>query len=399
MTATPYWRLSTFYLFYFASLGALLPYWALYLKSLGFGAAQIGTLMAVLMATKIIAPNLWGWVADRTGKRMTVVRGGSFLAVAAFIGVFLSTEFWPLAIAMFVFSFFWNAVLPQFEATTLTHLGSGGTHEYSRIRLWGSIGFIVAVAGLGPVLDRAGAGILPYVVISLYAAIWLSSLIVPAANGTAASHESEPLGATLRRPAVIALVVSSFLMQASHGPYYTFYTIFMEDFGYTRGAIGQLWALGVVAEVVIFIIMGRLLIRYGLRFLLLASLWLTTLRWGLTGLFPEALPVMIFAQTLHAASFGIFHAVAIALFHRYFQGRHHGKGQALYSSLSFGAGGAVGSYYAGMAWESIGPTATFLVAAGLSAVGALAAWVWIRPEAAQAGATRRGGSEQAASAD
>lgn len=381
----PYWRLSTFYLFYFASLGALLPYWALYLKHLGFGPQQIGELMAVLMATKVIAPNLWGWVADRTGKRMAVVRSGSLLAVVAFAGVFLSRDFWSLAVAMFVFSFFWNAVLPQFEATTLTHLGSGGTHEYSRIRLWGSIGFIIAVAGLGPVLDQTGAGVLPYVVFSLYAAIWISSLTVPPAGPSAESRGAESLGRTLRRPAVIALVITSFLMQASHGPYYTFYTIFMEDFGYSRGAIGQLWALGVVAEVIIFVFMGRLLIRYGLRLLLLASLWLTTLRWGLTGLFPEQLPIMIFAQTLHAASFGVFHAAAIALFHRYFQGRHHGKGQALYSSLSFGAGGAVGSYYSGMAWESIGPTATFLLAAGLSTVGALAAWGWIKPEAGPGG--------------
>jgi PPP family 3-phenylpropionic acid transporter len=387
----PYWRLSAFYLFYFASLGALLPYWALYLKHLGFGPQQIGELMAVLMATKIIAPNLWGWVADRTGKRMTVVRIGSLLAVVAFIGVFVSRDFWTLAIAMFVFSFFWNAVLPQFEATTLTHLGAGGTHEYSRIRLWGSVGFIIAVAGLGPVLDRAGAGILPYVVVSLYGAIWLSSLVVPAAGSMGEAHTGESLGTTLRRPAVMALVIASFLMQASHGPYYTFYTIFMEDFGYSRGAIGQLWALGVVAEVIVFLFMGRLLIRYGLRVLLLASLWLTTGRWVLTGLFPEQLPVMIFAQTLHAASFGVFHAVAIALFHRYFRGRHHGKGQALYSSLSFGAGGAVGSYYSGMAWESIGPSATFLVAGGLSALGALAAWGWIKPEEAGSPATGPGG--------
>ena len=148
----PYWRLSGFYFFYFASLGALIPYWSLYLRSLGFNATDIGNLMAILMATKIISPNIWGWVADHTGRRMAIVRMGCLISMLAFTGVFFSDSFIWLVLVIVVFSFFWNATLPQFEASTFIHLGDQ-THRYSSIRLWGSIGFIVAVWGLGS-LDR-----------------------------------------------------------------------------------------------------------------------------------------------------------------------------------------------------------------------------------------------------
>ncbi|MCW8973733.1 MAG: MFS transporter [Gammaproteobacteria bacterium] len=373
----PYWRLSGFYLFYFASLGALVPYWSLYLKSLGFSSLEIGQLMAILMATKIISPNIWGWIADHTGKRMAVVRWGSFLAVVTFCGVFLAKAYWPLALVMLLFSFFWNAALPQFEATTLSHLGKE-SHRYSMIRLWGSIGFIVAVAGLGPLLDWAGPALLPSVLLVMFLAIWGSSLAVPERDVHALTQQYESLGSILRRPEVLALLAVCFLVQASHGPYYTFYTIYMEEFGYSRGVIGQFWALGVIAEVLIFLVMAQLVRRFGLRTLMLWATGLTAFRWMLTGALPESLPVMLFAQLLHAASFGVFHATAIALFHKFFVGRHQGKGQALYSSLSFGAGGAFGALYSGMAWDSLGAAQTYYMAAVQAVLATWIAWRWIR---------------------
>lgn len=373
----PYWRLSGFYLFYFASLGALVPYWSLYLKSLGFSSLQIGQLMAILMATKIISPNIWGWIADHTGKRMSVVRWGSLLAVASFCGVFLATEYWPLAAVMLLFSFFWNAALPQFEATTLSHLGRE-SNRYSMIRLWGSIGFILTVAGLGPLLDWFGPSLLPPVLLALFIAIWASAISVPEGAGPAVNQQHESLLNILRRPEVLALLAVCFLMQASHGPYYTFYTIYMEGFGYSRGVIGQFWALGVVAEVVIFLMMSKLVQQFGLRTLMLSATVLTAIRWVLIGALPDSLGVMLFAQLLHAASFGVFHATAIALFHNFFIGRHQGRGQALYSSLSFGAGGAFGALYSGMAWDSLGAEPTYFIAAAQAALAAAISWRWIK---------------------
>lgn len=372
-----YWRLSTFYFFYFASLGALVPYWALYLKHLGFTSLEIGQLMALLMTTKIISPNIWGWIADHTGRPMAVVRLGSLLAMIVFSLVFFVHSYWPLALVMIGYSFFWHAALPQFESNTLSHLGEEH-HRYSHIRLWGSIGFIVSVVVLGSVMDLAGPSWLPPVLLLLFAAIWFSSLGVPESRRYhEEGKESGSLLALLRRPEVIALLVVCFLAQASHGPYYTFYTLYLEAHGYSHSTIGQMWALGVIAEIGIFLVMHRLTPQFGLRALLITALLLTTVRWLMIGYWPDALMLLLIAQTLHAASFGIFHAVAIALFHRHFRGRHHGRGQALYSSLAFGGGGAFGALYSGMGWESLGPIYTFAIAASLAFIGAVIAWRWI----------------------
>lgn len=376
--AVPYWRLSGFYLFYFASLGALIPYWSLYLKDLNYSARDIGVMMGLVMATRIISPNVWGWIADHTGRSMLIVRIGCLLAAISFAGVFVDDGYWWLVLVMVVFSFFWNAALPQFEATTFSHLGHH-SHRYSGIRLWGSIGFIVTVAALGPLLEVQGAAILPTVILLLFVGIWLSSLTVPERAVGHLHLEHEPLLKVLLKPEVAALLLVCFLMQASHGPYYTFYTIYMEDHGYSRSVIGQLWALGVIAEVGIFLLMHRWVLRFGLRTLLLASLVLTVIRWVLIGLFVESVAIMVFAQTLHAASFGVYHASAIQLVHRYFTGRHQGRGQALYSSVSFGAGGAVGSLLSGLGWDVIGAGNVYLGAGVFALLATVIAWVWVRP--------------------
>ncbi len=375
-TSIPYWRLSTFYLFYFASLGALVPYWGLYLQSLGFDGRAIGELMAIIMVTKIIAPYIWSWIADHTGRGMMIIRLASVCALISFIGIFWALTFWWLALVMMLFSFFWNATLPQFEATTLNHLGKD-THKYSVIRLWGSLGFILSVAGLGQVLDQQSLAILPFVLLSIFLLISLSSFMVPDAQAQA--HQS-PHGSMLevvKQPVVIALLSVCFLAQLSHGPYYTFYSIYLKDNHYSSGSIGALWALGVLAEIVVFFLMVRLMPRFGARHLLISALLLTSLRWLLIGHFVENAGIIIAAQLLHAASFGLYHAVAIELIHQLFKGRYQGRGQALYSSVSFGAGGALGSYMSGLFWDQLGATMVFNLAAVAALLGAFISWRYI----------------------
>ena len=369
----PYWRLSGFYFFYFSSLGALAPYWGLYLKSLGFTAAAIGTMMAIIMATKIVSPNIWGWIADHTGKRMAIVRLGGLLSAIAFAGVFVSQEYWWLIIVMMVFSFFWNATLPQFEATTFSHLGEH-THRYSSVRLWGSIGFMVAVWIIGQQLEGSKISYLPMILMGLFVTIWASSLIVPEEAAGHLHLHGEPIKDVLKRPEVVGLLIICFLMQLGHGPYYTFYSIYMQDHGYSLSFIGFLWALGVLAEVLIFMRMHKLVPRFGLKRLLVVSLLIASARWVIIALFPASMPLMVIAQIFHAASFGLYHAVAIQLIHQYFVGKNQGKGQALYSSVSFGAGGAIGSLYAGYTWEYFGTTTTFMIAAGVSLIAVYIAY-------------------------
>ena len=368
----PYYRLSGFYFFYFASIGAFVPFWSLYLAELDFAPAAIGELMAILMATKIIAPNLWGWIADHTGQRMRVIRIATFLAFVIFIGVVFARGYWALAILMAAFSFFWHATLPQLEATTMGHLRED-SHRYALIRLWGSIGFIVSVTLMSPVFDAIGIQWLPVILLGLLGGIWLNAMIVPGEAETTEHDGGVSIWRVLRAPAVIALFAACFFMQASHGPYYTFFSIYLEAHDYSRSVVGSLWALGVLAEVVVFTQMHRLLPRFGAANLLLLATIITTARWVLIALFVDQVPVLLLAQVMHAASYGLYHAAAISLIHRLFPGRLQGRGQALYSSLSFGVGGALGSLASGYVWEGQGGSATYVLAAGLAGLGILAA--------------------------
>lgn len=379
----PYWRLSGFYFFYFASLGAFVPYWNLYLKHLQFTPTETGIFIGTVMLTKLIAPYIWGWVADHTGKRMAIVRTGCLFAAISYAGILLGQQFFWMLLVMLSFSFFWNAALPQFEATTFTHLGDKH-HHYSSIRLWGSVGFVVAVVILGWLFENwLGIGRLPWFVLGLLITIWLASLLVPE---TAAGHlplDHEPLGTVIRKPHVMGLLLACFCMQVSHGPYYAIYSRYAESYGYSVSMISSFWALGVIAEVIIFIFMYKLIQRYPLWKLLGGSLLIAVLRWLLIGLFPEWLPVMLIAQVMHAATFGVYHATAIRLIHQHFTGRHQGKGQALYSSISFGAGGAIGSVYSGIVWDYLNRPMIFIISAGFALLGFYFTWKYVRQDSSR----------------
>ncbi|MCO6440447.1 MAG: MFS transporter [Nitrococcus mobilis] len=368
--ATPYWRLAAFYFFFFAVVGGLVPYWGAYLRSLGFGAAAIGELIAILYATKIIAPNIWGWLADRSRRRMATVRLACLMAAVAFAGMLFGRSYGWLALLMALFGFFWNAALPQFEANTMNHLGAND-HHYSRIRLWGSMGFIAAVTGLGELTDRMGLQVVPGALLVLVTALAGASLVAPSASAQLSGASHEPFRRVLLRPNVVGFLAACYLLQASHGPFYVFYSIYLADHGYSGAAIGALWAVGVLAEIMVFLKMHRWLPQFGPRRLMTAALALAVVRWTLVGAFPDWILLQSVAQLLHAGTFGVYHAVAIVLINRFFTGPNQGRGQALYSSLTFGAGVASGSLASGYLWSTFGEAPTWYVAAALAATGAV----------------------------
>ncbi|WP_061242490.1 MFS transporter [Ectopseudomonas composti] len=370
--ALPYWRLSGFYFFYFALLGGTAPFLALYFDHLGFSPARIGELIAIPMLMRCLAPNLWGWLGDHTGQRLLIVRFGALCTLVCFAGIFLGQSYAWLALIMATHAFFWHAVLPQFEVITLAHLREQAA-RYSQIRLWGSIGFIVAVVGLGLLFEWLSLDAYPAALLVIMAGIVASSLWVPNAQPLLRANtlESEGFVRQLRRPGILAFYVCVGLMQLSNGPYYTFLTLHLEGVGYSRGAIGLFWALGVVAEILLFLVMARLLQRYSLRAVLLASFLITAVRWLLLGNLAQYLPLLLLAQCMHAATFGAFHAACIHFVQRSFADRQQGQAQALYVSLA-GIGGALGALYAGYSWKSLGPAWTFAIA---SLVALLAAFI------------------------
>ncbi|MEE4102604.1 MFS transporter [Pseudomonas viridiflava] len=369
----PYWRLSGFYLCYFALLGSSAPFMALYLHHLGFSSARIGELIAIPMLMRCVAPNLWGWLGDYTGRRLAIVRFGAVCTLLAFSLILLDHSYAWLAMVMALYAFFWHAILPQFEVITLAHL-QGQTARYSQIRLWGSIGFILAVVVLGRLLEWFSLDLFPHMLLMVMAGIAISSWWVPNAQPAVSSRPSDEGGflRQLSRPGVLAFYLSVALMLLSHGPYYTFLTLHLEALGYSRSLIGVLWSVGVVAEVLMFMVMSRVLQRFSVRQVLLASFLLAAVRWLLLGAFAEHLLVLLVAQVMHAATFGSFHAAAIHFVQRSFGPRQQGQGQALYAALS-GVGGALGALYSGYSWTALGPFWTFAIAS----LAALAAAIMI----------------------
>ena len=369
----PYWRLSGFYFLFFLTIGAFMPYWSLYLKSIGMTAEAIGILSAIVVVTKIFSSFIWGWIVDHSGKRIQVIRHTSLLSMLFFSLVLFYRDFWSLFIILFVFSIFWSAALPQIEAITLSHLGEK-SDRYTMVRIWGSISFIIAVLALGKFFDQQPIEyLLPILIVSMLL-VWIHSLFIPEIPSSQEHSNDSTFRSILFKPQVIALMMVCFLVQAGHGPYYTFFSIYLEEHHYSNSFIGTAWALGVLAEVLIYVFMHRIIGRFGLRRLMILTLTLATVRWLLIAWFVDNVFILLFAQCLHAATFGVYHAVAIQYIHREFKGVHQGRGQALYSSISFGAGLALGSLISGYLWDSVGSMQTFLFAAILSAIGIFIAW-------------------------
>ncbi len=375
----PYWRLSALYLFYFASVGAFVPYWSLYLKHSGFNPAEIGQLSAMMLSTKIIAPNVWGWIADFTGKSVRMIRLASLLTAILFAGFLWVQQYVGFAVLIVSFSFFWNAVLPQFEAITLYHL-KDQAYRYSQIRLWGSVGFIVTVLVLGWMFEHRSIQDLVYYLLALLVLSALTTLTTPEVKLNNTESISLKLLPILKTPAVLVFLIVNILVQISHTPYYVFFSLYLKHHQYGSTLIGSLWALGVVAEIVLFIVMKPLLNRFSLRAILLVSLFLASVRWLLIAWFPEHLWVLIAAQLCHAATFGGTHVVAIHFVHQYFGEQHQGKGQAIYNSLSFGIGGVLGSFFSGHYWELLGGNFIFSIAAACCGLAFLIAYYGIGPK-------------------
>lgn len=346
-----------------------MPYWTLYLeKELAFSPLAIGQLMAIVIATRVVAPNFWGYIADKTGKRLALVRMGAFMLMFFWCGIFLVKDFWPVAFVLLGYGFFQNAILAQFEAVTIAHLGAQ-RERYGQVRLWGSIGFIVTVAGFGFLFELISLKWLPMLLALCALLSWLASLAVPDIATRKRDDASDSFLSILKKPMVLGFLGASFLLELSHAPYYTFYSIYLEANGYSRSTIGWLWAVGVAAEVLAFTQMHHLLKRVGEYRLMLASLLLAALRWFVIGQSAEYPALLWLMQPLHAATFATFHASAISLIYRYFGDGHQGQGQAIYSML-WGLGVALGSLAAGHYWESWGAGWIF-AAASLSCLLAM----------------------------
>jgi PPP family 3-phenylpropionic acid transporter len=379
-------RLSSFYFTYFLMLGAFAPFFGLYLKELGFSSLQIGVLLATVPVVRTALPTVWGWVADHYGHRRTLIRLTSIAATLVCAGLLFTVSFGWLFAVLLLLNVFWCAPLPLVEATTFGLL-KGRLGDYGRIRVWGSVSFVLAVLAVGPALDWAGVGILPAVLMVLFAAVAVSAWLLPQDEAPVHHEEHASLGRILRRPEVAALFAACFLMSLAHGPYNSFYSIHLVDLGYTKTDVSWLWTISVVAEIGVFLWMPHLLRRVSIASVISVSLACAVVRFLLIGWLAGSPAALVVAQVLHAATFGAHHAAALAAIHHFFRGRFQARGQGLYTALGFGAGGAAGAVLSGWLWDHVGAGLTFTFGAAAALVALVVVLARLRlPAVAHAGA-------------
>ncbi|MGY8562629.1 MFS transporter [Paracidovorax citrulli] len=371
----PVARLSSFYLFYYAALGAFTPYWSLFLTARGMSVTAISVMMGIWYATRIVAPTTWTSIAAASPRPIRWLRIGCVLTLLTFCVFLLPLPQPWMYPAMVVFCFFYNAVMPQFESITLTHLGND-SHRYGLIRVWGSLGFIAVVMGFGWLIEGHGgadnAHLLPWLMLPLFALLVVSAFSnYYARDFHRSGGDASGFWQIVRKPQVLAFFLAAFMEQLSFGPYYTFFSVYMDHHGYATSTLGLLWTVGVVFEVGVFFTVGRFFRRYDASWMLLIALVSSTLRWTVTALFPQHLGIMLVAQTAHALGFAAFFAAAMQMLATYFPGRLNGHGQGLLYGFSSGVGGVLGALIAGQLWNIDQGRTAFLAGAGFAFAGAL----------------------------
>lgn len=364
--------LSAWYFWYFAFIGIFQPYFGLYLQSIGMSAGRIAILMSLSQLIRLVAPLFWGWLADRAGQRIRIVIMSTVAALVSFSAVFWTQDFLGLLLSLTILHFFWSASLPLVEAITLAHL-SEHTERYGRIRLWGSVGFIFAVLGMGWLLDSLSINLVLWVgwasiLGTVFGTLCLKEAVAPA-TCVASSFQ-----VVLSQPKVVFLLIAGLLMIAAHGALYVFYSIHLVAHGYEKTVVGLLWTLGVVVEIIVFLIMPRIAQRISLNRLLLICFALAVVRFTLIGWQVESVLWLLFAQCLHGATFGVHHVATVSALNRWFSSGQQARAQAIYGSVAYGIGGLSGGLLAGALWESAGAAMTFSASAVLAFIGFCLVW-------------------------
>lgn len=359
------------YFFYFGQLGIFVPYVGLFLDDRGFDSAQIGILLAFVALSRILGPNLWANVADKSGKLGEVLRLGCLLAFMVFTAIFWVEDFWLLTLVFCLMTMFWTAVLPQLEVTAV-EASADSKGGYGRLRLWGSIGFIACSILVGALIDHFGVSIVIVASCVTLGLLYMASLFVVAPNASLQQREPTNDWKQAFGLVFVLFLSANTLLQMSFGTYYNFFALYMNDLGHSGVTTGIFIAIGVSAEVFIFIYAARLLKQFKVLNLLALSIFLTALRWLMLAYFAEHAWIIALSQVLHALSFGLSHVASVYFLSGYFSKQFQSRAQALYVSIAFGIGGAAGSYIAGIMWkQGAGAMDSFSFSALMAFIGGL----------------------------
>lgn len=360
---------------YFAHIGFFNPYLTLWLQSLGLPLLAISLLASVQSVTRVFAPYAWGALSDRTGERVRLLRFSAAVALLCSVGLWFTQQPLWLGLVLLLLFTHTSSMMALTEAA-MAHLVAGDWGRYGRVRLWGSVGFMVTVLVAGVWFERFGIGHFPGWAAATLLAVLATTLWLPDTREAPvqgkASHE--PVAPVLRQPAVRWFFAALLFHVMSHYAIYAFLSLYLDARGYSKTMIGLLWGVSVLVEIGWFFWQGRLMGHLSLaRWLMLCGVAMM-LRMVLTAGAADWLAALLVAQLLHALTFATHHTTCIALVTHHFPGRLRGRGQALFTVTGYGIGGVTGVLAGGLVATHWGFEAMFAGAALLALLGTLCAW-------------------------
>jgi MFS transporter, PPP family, 3-phenylpropionic acid transporter len=246
---------------YFAHIGFFNPYLPLWLKDLGFGLLAIAVLTSVQSATRLFAPYGWGWLSDHTGERVRLLRIGAGVALLCSLGLWFDLSGPVLFVVLLLMFTHTSGMMPMSEAVLAQQVSRNGrldVRRYGRVRVWGSLGFLITVLAAGAWFQAFGMGSFAAWTSFSLAAVALSTWLLPDARDSAAHHEkAEPVGPVLRQPRMRWFFAAVFFHVLAHVFVYVFFSLHLDALGYPKSAIGAFWAASVVVEIGWFLTQGR----------------------------------------------------------------------------------------------------------------------------------------------
>ncbi len=356
--------LATFYFFYFAIIGVYIIFMPKVLAMTGYSASEIGIIFAAGPLVRFILPFAFtkGLKLNLNIFKIALV----FMLLSSLAFYFSLESFYKLLGASIGLGIGLSIILPYIEVISLKIIGK---ERYGKIRLFGSVGFVLIALVLVKFLSSVDVA-LNYLLILTF----LTSVVafVIAKNADAKQEKTIDVQNDINLLADWKLWTGLTLMQVSFGAFYNFFTIYETDFGVSLDMTIYLWCFGVLAEIFMLYFQGKLL-RGNLLLILQITTFASAIRWFLLFLFPQNLIILFFAQSLHALSFALFHSAAISyLFHLY---RHKSLAQQFFSGITYGLGGFIGALYAGYIYE-LYPRYLFLSATFIALMASGFIYLW-----------------------
>ena len=363
------WRLRLLYFLYYGAVGSLLPYFAPYLRGLGFTGTEIGTVQLVGPLLGPLAALAWAAAADRSGQPGRVLGRASALAFLAAAALPFARTPLQAGAVMLAMALGDRAVVPLLDSLTLEEVRRAPGQSYARIRLAGSLGFAALALLMGGLLaargDLPGDPLVPMGVALLVGGYALAARGLPAAGPRAGPRPGwAEVRALLSDRRLLGLMAACAVHWLACAPFHLFFGLLVRERGLPSAVTGLGMATGVAAEVVALLGFPRLEGRFTLRSLLALSFAASALRWFALSRAEGSLAV-IALQLLHGLTFGLFWGSAVAALGRLIPAPLRSTGQAIFAAVVFGGGNALGYQLSGIAYDHFGRVAPLFDLAGL----------------------------------